>query len=752
MNKNCLSCANFYGCTNPKKDRTFVCKKFKDSDELAMELLGPEYEMSAGGISLEATNEAKSKKLALTALTTDEEAAAELNLENMWDEVMNSTARVPPDLVVDDRDYPEFGNFFDFATSKGGLTAGDPFPRQLWLISNMLSDACGNPKCTDPKWFDVRNVPLKLKNIHDILDMVTFYKNGVCPKCKGRKHKHYRKGMVKWPTEAYACIGQRAGKSITLSMLSAYVFHKYLKLQNPTAHFGLLKGSILTASFVALTYGKAKTLLWNPIQNMMMNSEWFNNYHALLDDVGARKGVELYKKPGGEMLQYRHRDLYASPSGPSKRTLRGDTRIFYVVDEAGLFPIDGNVDDKERMSIFETAASLKNSAQTVRMAALPVFEQGYDNTPTALGVYISSPMTPRDFIMRGVKENVNNPKAVVLHLPTWEFNPMMNEKALRDEYPNFGAVKFTRDFGAQPPLSENPFFDGGEALQSTYRLPPNKVEYKYKKRTDPRQAKVQKWAEVTNVRTMGMVPVSLMALDAGEVNNSFSVAIGHAEIYKGPGRDHGRRIAKVDAIIEIAPKEGIDSINYNRVAAETIYPLIRKLNVGAMVSDRWQNKKFMDDARDLFPKLYTEPYSLTYEDMVEFKDHLLDDNPGILLPTPEIPFSEIAKLDTSTNYPGCFKYKPIAHTYFQMETVQDTGREVTKGPGLTDDNLRAVMLLGRFLLDDRWCRSRLKGVAMQGSSGVGVAAGRSGGMFGGSGINTGSSNAVALASRGYRSR
>lgn len=741
--QNCLSCSHYFKCNDPQKrssGRTYSCGAW---EALTID--------PSSGISLELTNETKSKQLVASidtpALSDEEAFAAELGLEKMWDEVFNSKSPVPPDLVVDDRDLPEYGNFFDFCMARDGLTAGTPFPRQLWLISSLLSDACGNKKCTDPRWFDVNNVPVGLDNIYELLEMVTFFKNGVCPKCKGRKSEQLQEGIIKRPNEGYGCVGQRAGKSTTLSMLSSYILHKYLKLQNPTAVFGLFKGSILTASFVALTFGRAQNLLWNPIQNMLMNSAWFNKYHAMLDEVGSRKGIELYKKPGGIMLQYRHRDLYLAPSGPSKRTLRGDTRFLYVVDEAGLFPIDGNVDDKERMSIFETHTSLKNSTLTLREGARKRIIQGYDNTPTALGVYISSPMSHRDFIMRGVKENVNNPRALVMHLPSWKFNPDLDEASLRAEFRN-EPVKFERDFGANPPLSENPFFDDGDYLRSVFALPHNRVSYKYETKKDPRASLKHKWAVPTTVRTVGMVPTSLMAIDAGETNNSFSVAIGHVEVKTLPGQGIVRKV-KVDAIIEVAPTVRVSSINYNRIAEMLLYPLINKFNVGALVSDRWQNKKFLHDAMQKYPQLYTENYSLTYEDLLEFRDHIVEESPNILLPHPEIPFDDIAKLEVATNYPHCFKYMPVAHTYFQMQTVQDTGNQVIKGAGLTDDNLRAVFLLSHFLLDSQWCKSHLKNVSVRGSGGVGVVGPRSSGVA----LPRGASPAGAfgaIASRGFR--
>jgi len=44
-------------------------------------------------------------------------------------------------------------------------------------------------------------------------------------------------------------------------------------------------------------------------------------------------------------------------------------------------------------------------------------------------------------------------------------------------------------------------------------------------------------------------------------------------------------------------------------------------------------------------------------------------------------------------YPMCYKGYPVEHMVLQMLTVQDTGTQVNKGDGLTDDLWRATCLL-----------------------------------------------------------
>ena len=98
---------------------------------------------------------------------------------------------------------------------------------------------------------------------------------------------------------------------------------------------------------VGMTFARAKALLFTPLRSAVDDSPWFQDYHALLDDYSEKYGEELYAV-GRELINYRHRNLVLYPASPSKRSLRGDTRSWFAVDEIGWFPFGEGSSHRER--------------------------------------------------------------------------------------------------------------------------------------------------------------------------------------------------------------------------------------------------------------------------------------------------------------------------------------------------------------------------------------------------------------------
>ena len=440
-------------------------------------------------------------------------------------------------------------------------------------------------------------------------------------------------------------------------------------------------------------------------------------YHQLLEFYGDKYDDE-FMKFGQELIHYRHRDLVLSPSGPSKRTLRGDTRIAGALDEIGWFPNEEGSDDRERQSADEVYIALDRSLKTVRAAAEDLLKEGYDNIVTGLLCCISSPAHHRDKIMQLVRANESSTDELTIHLPTWEFNPNMPRSKFKKDFRD-NPVKAERDFGANPPLNERPFFSNTDAILKVFGPLKNKVNYQYKIYQHERTGQRFKYAEFTSIHAGTVMYPSIMCLDAGSSNNSFSVSVGHVETL------HGTTVFKVDACIEVAPNYKKNTIHYTRLHTYILEKLVSKFNVRCVVSDRWQNKKIMSDLMEKFPYIINTEYRLTYEDMSNVRDYIQDDEERtVYLPQMEISEADIDKLDTISNYPHCFKYKPLAHLFFQMQTIQDAGNQVVKGQNLTDDNWRSVVMLLAFLMDEDYVAENLTMGAAAQTSGVATFAGR----------------------------
>jgi hypothetical protein len=124
---------------------------------------------------------------------------------------------------------------------------------------------------------------------------------------------------------------------------------------------------------------------------------------------------------------------------------------------------------------------------------------------------------------------------------------------------------------------------------------------------------------------------------------------------------------------------------------EVISKLIKERNVKVVLADRWNSIKILSDIEADFPGVVAAQYSLKYRDMSITRSHL--EAGTLILPKRETDCPIIELLDGDMEgYPYMFKSRPIDHLAVQLMTVQDTGLQVIKGDGFTDDIWRALAL------------------------------------------------------------
>lgn len=434
------------------------------------------------------------------------------------------------------------------------------------------------------------------------------------------------------------------------------------------------------------------------------------SYHSMLDDTGERLGTELYAFKD-TFINYKHRKLLSFPSGPNKRTLRGRTTVKAAIDELGWFKNDDGAEEQEKQSAKEVYIALDRTLKTVRTAARKAWKRGYFNVPMAYGFYLSSPSSAFDMIMQLVKSNVNSKTTLAVQLPTWEINPNYKKSDFAKEY-KADPVKAERDYGANPPLGDNQYIENQQVVVPSFKDKKNRVSYRYITST-PKEGKTRIAAALTNTNPLNPTPRSLMSIDAGEVNNSFVCTVGH--YVDGVG---GVTRTVTDAIIEVIPEYGEHKVSFNQVVRKTIIPLLKTFNIGAVVADRWQSTLILDTLREEHD-VHTQVYSLKRSDFDLVKSYL----EGGMISNPALEWSVEKVLDPNKdNYPKCFDFAPVSHLLFQMMTVTDTGRTVSKGVGLTDDIFRSWALLHKMLLDEKFREEYLKAPAVQQKGSYGVIA------------------------------
>lgn len=624
---------------------------------------------------------AKGLKRRKRADTLVEETVSEENIDTEIDicklirEVVNDKSLMPRDLRIDDGDMPLAKNFYEWSTEDS--FAGNmekPFIEQLITGIITFSEYC--PRCSDVEWlyFD-----------HKVDDTFSKFERkvccleyGVCPSCGATKSKLVRKGRLPFYWEIALKMGQRSGKSAMVGgQFSPYITHRMLKLQKPNTVYNLMQSNLFHGTFTALTYQQAKDTLWEFYYGALLENPWFQNYHSMLRDYENQYGEKLLKF-NDTFVQYRHRSLMYYPSGPDMRVLRGRTRIQAGVDEIGYF--DNSAGSKKvKMSARGVYEALERSLLTVRAKADSLLKAGFDNILTGYFTNCSSPAHIRDMICELTRRAEHSKRLYGRTLPTWEVNPNVPREALEEEFSKdpVGAMK---DYGAEPPLTSNPFLSSADQiLNLTNEAKKNRVVVKHKQRRSKNDGSITRYATLPKIGKT--TKPSVLGIDAGYSNNSFSLVCG--SLMKNG-------LQKFDVLVEVQPLPGIP-LNYTLIYDNVIGPMIEARNVKVVVADRWNSLKLLSDMDDEFDVL-TAQYSMKYKDFWNIKTMIEQQN--IMLPLPDTKKASIDELLNfpQDEYPRCFENRMSDHLLVQCATVQDSGSQVIKGEGLTDDLWRAMCI------------------------------------------------------------
>lgn len=575
--------------------------------------------------------------------------------------------------LVDDSDLPLAPNFLDFCLNDLRLK---PFPKQLEMGLKLFNDWC--PICSKPNFID----NLFDESIDEILDNLQLLHYGKCPKCKKTRQDFYTAGLQHPRNELVAVLGQRSGKSAVSAMIARYILQKYLKLSNPAKYFNLLPKSELHMTFVAITYNQAYDTIWTPFKSYGEESPWFNQYHELLDYYGQKYGEEFYKDKDS-FLVYRHKKIAAVPTGPDKRKLRGRSRIMAIVDELGWF--DSNAEsNKVKINADEIYKALDRSLRTIRSGSATKLANGHYNAPDAYHLAISSPSMAQDKIMRLLYQSRYDKYKVAFHFATWECNPQIKKEHLKHEFLN-DPVGSERDYGANPPLANNPFISNYKTVvdcidssrMNLFKLKRIYIEDSYKDKTVA--GKVLYASNITHN--------TVLALDCGFSKNAFGLALLHIE------RIGDQLLYVTDGVLEIRPEIGV-TLNFPAIYNNVIKDIIDKCNVKLIVADRWESIDIIQRAKSDFNAIEGERYSLSLEDFYEIRKHMVEKH--VVLPKSEIDMSKILKMDEE--YEEFVKNRPVSHLYLQMLTVQESGRKLLKGEGGLDDDIFRAWSLGLIFL------------------------------------------------------
>lgn len=625
----------------------------------------------------------------------------------------DSRTRSVRDLRIDDDQFDLAKNCLDWSSpkflSKGVKT---PFARQLWLMVHLASEWC--PRCTDPSVVHIQDVPVDMDPF-EYADRAKLLHHGKCPKCGIGKSELILKKEIPDIHQLIAALGQRSGKSSVATLLASYWTHRILCMPRyGSLCSGIQDFSPITVTFVALSRARAIKLLWRPYQEILLASDWFKEYHAMLKNVGKRYGEEFFKS-NVESLTYGHKNLEIFPVGPMKRVLRGDTRVMSIIDELGWFKYSDTIEDNpdeldaaELANADEVHTSLENSMLTVRTEVWRLYEKHIDHVPTAVGVYISSPSSWKDKICRLLKESDSSTTMLGVRLSTWEVNPFYSRDHpfIVDQYKK-SVVKADRDFGANPPQLNAAMYDREEILALCQGV----NHWKTTSHLDNKRLRISASVSPTTGRTDW--PPTILTIDAGYSNNSFSFCLSCLDrtdnrmpiIMTPEGQPASSNLLglRVLAMGEIIP-DSMRRIDFADMYDKVIKVLIQGSNVRYLAADRWNSLSILHQAESDFPDLTSVQITLRHKDFKDFDESWVRTG-QLILPALEM---EPKIIEEVSNYRKDFVGTPISHLYLQFLTVQDTGETVTKGDGYTDDLYRTLILAGSAFQKPKILKAMLK--------------------------------------------
>lgn len=587
-----------------------------------------------------------------------------------------------------DKDVYFAKNWFDWLTDTKYLNI-IPFGKQVEFGAKLFEDYC--PGCSD---LDFLN-NLFNESVDEIKEKIVWLNNGVCPKCHKPRTAWFNvvdpynindKPFFNKRNELSLCLGQRSTKTATTGMIATYILHKYLEMPNPAKYFNLLPTQTLQMTFTALTAGQAEETLWDEFSNIVDFSPWYQEYFKWCDDIGKKEGTVLYKYPD-TFLSFNHKKLISLFSSSNRKILRGKTRIFFAIDELGWFDSEAN-SQRLTQNADETYTSLVNSLSTIRTAADNKVRKGDHNVLTAYAVNISSPAHFNDKIIRLVKTAKTDNKSISYHLPTWEVNPKLSREGLKTSIND--PTNFDRDFGAEPPLANNPLLNNETLTGSLWgKHDNNEIIKAVRKETAKNETSKYLHLDVVIPKMDKNIP-RILTVDTGYAHNAFAISLWHYDLQESK--------LVCDWCDELIPQvnSGISYyVNLHKTFESCILRIIEKLNIITVIYDRWQSLKELQQLEDKGVDAIN--VSLKYKDFVEIiKPYLEKEN--VLLPKAEMSFNKFKQ--DGRLLEQVIKDKPVLHMGIQAFTVRDLGRKITKPQNDDDDLFRTMALAIHYLNTD----------------------------------------------------
>lgn len=612
-----------------------------------------------------------------------------VDIEELLIEALN--ANLDPSIFDIQIDIPRAKNVIDFVKGPGFLNMRSPdgscrlWAKQAELSIKLFSDYC--TFCSDMDY--VANVPFG-DTVEQMEEKIKLLEYGVCPSC----NKNRRDMFDIMKHELVSCMGQRSGKSVTSScVVYPYQLHRYLTLPNPAKYFGMLDSTVLLMTFTALAVHQVVQSCWEPFIGTIGNSPWFKEYHRKLREEEKKNHLKLGSllKINETHIAYRNKGVGVGFGAADGRTLRGRTRIACCIDELGWF--DANNKEAKKINADETYAGLNNSLETVRQFAQRLWDAGDYDVPTGIMVNISSPSSKFDKIMQLLKHGDVDPGKVCSHLPSWEASPIFKRENFRFLEQTQPKV-FWRDFGAIPPLADEPWIEDDRFVYAVEGNIDPVVEYDISTVKDNVNGSSFVAASV-RIKSHDKKTPRILTIDQGETNNHY--AIGLFSLHESKHEDgQPRHVIHCDGAVSVAPMKLKNTDTILPIHFPSMFRVIESIcnafNVIDVVYDRWQSTGEIHRLRE--KGINAERYSPTHNDFVELRNCIFSGNY-------KSPKFEIRKLeDVPVSDSAELMRVPYSHFALQLATVREVGKRLLKPIIGEDDLARTLVLASKYMLSN----------------------------------------------------
>lgn len=620
-----------------------------------------------------------------TTIKVQDDNSHLLDLDALINQVVDSG--LDPSIFDVDLDVKFAKNVIEFALSPDYMNTL-LFARQAEQAVRLFLDYC--PVCTDKDFME--DVPVDA-TMGTFRSKVILLEHGACPSCSKNRCELFDT----LPYELVSCLGQRSGKTaLAGSVIFPYYVHRFLEIKNPAQYYGVMSNTLFQMTFVAVTATQAYETLWQQFKQSLLSSPWFKDYMKKLKDVEKEREYEkgTLIKVMDTLIWFGNKQLGISYAAADMKSLRGRTRVAAGIDELGWF----NSREAVRANADETYAALANSLRTVRSSADKLWKNGDYKALPGLMVNISSPSSLFDKIMRLLKEGERDKRKACFHLATWEANPTISRESLHSDEMN-NPVVFWRDFGAQPPVANNPFIESASAIRemNSGRKPLFTWRTEYVKDKVTNKSRYIGAKLITSQFTDRLVP-RIITVDGGETQNAFAINVMHME--RGSGSGDSEFVIYSDAVIEVRPEKIKETEETIPVHFPSMFQIILDLcnkqtglNIRAVLYDRWQSTGEVQRLRDL--RIKAERYSPKEQDFKNFRNIVYGGN----FRTPKWEYDSVDELDITD--PIQVRASPYTHMAMQCATVREIGRKVVKPEAGDDDLFRTCVLGSHYLLENK---------------------------------------------------